>query len=167
MTGIFPETFKGKKNKIKILILGPYRPSNAEKRLIEFRKSLHLKDYLNAKLVADFPDIPRYHDDWDIHCTLKSQFHIKHWADALIFVFLKDADNQGVANELTFTCQKVLEKTHLSLVLIEQGVQLSSLTRGPIKIHKINADDFENDTELCHKAIGYCTNFVFQLFWVL
>ena len=118
-------------------------------------------------MVADFPDEPRYHKDWDIHCTVKSQFHIKNWADVLIFVFLKDSDNQGVANELTFTCQRVLEKIHFSVVLYERGIQLSSLTRGPIKIHKVNSDDFENDAVLCTKALGYCTNFVYQLLWTL
>lgn len=117
--------------------------------------------------MADFPDIPRYSSDLDIHFTLKSQDRIKYWADALIFIFFREADNQGVTNELTFTCLKVLEKVHFTVVFNEKGLKLSSLTKGPIKIHEIKSDEFKDDTELCERAIGYCTNFVHRLYWHL
>jgi len=145
--------------------LGPYRPSNAEKRLKKFRHCLRNKKYKNAKIVADFPNEPRFHPDQDIHFSLKSQEYIKNWADVLIFAFFKDADNQGVANELTFTCLKVLEKVHFSVVFSEKSVILSSLTKGPIKVHRMKSDVFEDDKELCQKAQGYLTEFIYQLYW--
>lgn len=165
MDKIFPKSFEEKKRRVKILVLGPYRPPDAEKRLKKFRRCLHNKKYKNAKIVADFPDEPRFHPDWDIHSSLKSQEYIRNWGDVLIFVFFRDADNQGVANELTFTCLKVLEKVHFSVVLKEKSIILSSLTKGPIKVHRIKSDVFEDDKELYEKAQGYLTEFVYQLYW--
>jgi len=157
--------FSNRKKRIKILILGPQRPPNAEKRLYAFKRCLLQSGYDNVKLVADFPDVPKFHPDQSSHFTLKSQNYIKNWADVLVFVFLCNCDNQGVANELTFASLMVTEKLNVSVVLSEKGVQLSSLTKGPINLQKIDSDEFSNDVELCEMAKGYVTNYIYVLYW--
>lgn len=164
---VFPKEFERKKRKMKILILGPYKPPSFEDRLRSFRDCLNDKKYDNTKLVADFPDAPRLHKNWDIHFSMKSRVFIKNWANALIFVFFKNADNSGVTSEFEFTHLKAQEKLSVSVVFNEKDLDLSTLIKGPIKVHKIYADDFEDDMKLCEKALGYCTNFVYQLYWAL
>jgi len=163
---MFSKDFENKKKAIKILILGPYRPTSAKQRLVQFRDCLKKSDCQNAKLVEDFPDFPKYDPDPDIHFTLKSRDKIKNWADAVIFVFLCDADNQGVSNELIFTCLSVQHKLHYSIELHEQGIQLSTQTKGPIKISRMNSDEFQSDRQLCQLAMGFCTKIVYELLYI-
>jgi len=166
MSGLFSKDFENKKKSIKVLILGPYKPSNAKQRLIRFKDCLLNHGYEKARLVEDFPDVPRYDPDPDIHFTLKSRDNIKNWADMLIFVCFLNADNLGVTNELTFTCDLMQSKIHWSIELHEEGIQLSTQTKGPIKISRMNSDEFRNDQELCEKAIGFCTKVVYELLWI-
>lgn len=164
----FSKEFEKRKKAIKILILGAYRPSSFLGRLRNSKTCLINHKYLETKLVEDFPDTPRLHNNPDIHFSLKSKHLIKNWAEALIFVFFGGgADNSGVATELEFTCLTVQDKLDRSLVLSEKGLALSTLTKGSIRIHKIDADNFHNDTYLCDIAIGYLTNYVLQLYWSL
>lgn len=165
MSSIFSKDLENKKRNIKILILGPYRPQNYKQRLTQFRVCLQNHGYETARLVDDFPDVPRYDPDPDIHFTLKSRDKIKSWAKSLVFVFFRNADNQGVSNELTFTCDLVREKIHDSIVLHEQGVNLSTQTKGPLKISRMCSDKFCTDRALCDKAIGFCTKVVYELLW--
>lgn len=166
MSMIFSDHFERKKKDIKILILGPYNPPSAKLRLIKFRDCLKRSSYQNAKLVEDFSDTPKYDPDPDIHFTLKSRDRIKNWADVLVFVLLCDADNQGVSNELVFTCISVQRKLHYCIELHEQGIHLSTQTKGPIKISRINSNEFWSDRQLCELAMGFCTKIVYELLWI-
>jgi hypothetical protein len=166
MSIIFSHDFERKKKEIKVLILGPYNPPSAKLKLVEFRDCMKMNGYQNAKLVEDFLDTLKYDPDPDIHFTLKSRDRIKNWADVLVFVFLCDADNQGVGNELVFTCISVQHRLHYSIELHEQGIHLSTQTKGPIKISRINSNDFCSDRQLCELATGFCTKIVYELLWI-
>ena len=165
-TNFFKE-FEEKKRRMRILILGAYSPSIYEDRLSRLKECLLQRNYRNAKLVKDFPDKPSFHEKRYAHIVAKSQFYIKFWADALLFVYFRGAMNEGVSIELEFCCTKVLEKLGFSVVFGEKDLSLSSMILGSIQIHEIKADAFENDLELCEKSIGYLTNFTYRLYWYL
>lgn len=165
MSAIFSEDFGKKKAETKILILGPYRPPSAKSRLVKFRDCLRSSGYENAKIVEDFADIPQYDRDPDKHFTLKSRDRIKNWADVLLFTFLREADNLGVWGELQFTISSVKEKLHYCVELHEEGIELSSQTRGPLKISRMFSYEFNNDLELCRLALAFCTNVVYEFLW--
>lgn len=167
MFSIFSRNFENKKRNMKVLILGPYKPPSAKLKLVQFQKRLQDYGYATARLVDDFPDEPKYDPDPDIHFTVKSQDKIKNWAEVLIFVFLNDADNQGVSNELMFTCYLVREKTHYSIALYEKGIQLSTQTKGPLKISRMNSSEFCTDRELCDRALGFCTKVVYEFMFTV
>ena len=90
---------------------------------------------------------------------------MKNWAHVLVFVFLRGSDNQGVVAELTFASIKVTEKLNVSVVLLEKEAELSSLIKGPIKLQRIDSDEFSNNKDLCELAVGYITNYVYVLYW--
>lgn len=163
MSSIFSRDFENKKKDTKTLILGPYKPQLAEKRLIKLRDCLRSHGYDNAKIVkGDFPDIPKYHKDPEIHFTLKSEDKIKNWADVLIFVFMREANNLGVWDELKFTTRDVKEKIHYSIELHEEGTETSSRTRARLKISRMDSHEFRSDRQLCDLAMAFCTNVVYE-----
>jgi hypothetical protein len=165
MSSIFSRDFESKKKSQKILILGPYKPKLAKERLIQLSDCLRKHGYENAKRVADFPDTQRYDKDPDKHFTLKSRDKIKNWADVLVFVFMHKANNLGVWGELQFTVDFVKEKVHYSIELHEEGVDLSTQTRGPLKISRMYSNEFRNDRQLCELAMAFCTNVVYEFLW--
>lgn len=165
MSNIFSTAFAEKKKIKRILILGPYKPPPAKERLIRLRACLLAHGYENAKIVEDFPNIPKYDEDPDKHFTLKSQDGIRNWADVLVFVFMCEANNLGVWSELQFTLDFVKDKIRYSIELHEQGVDLSSQTRGPLKIARMNSSEFCSDRKLCDLAMAFCTNVVYEFLW--
>jgi hypothetical protein len=165
MSNIFSTAFAEEKKTKKILILGPYKPPSAKERLIRLRDCLLAHGYESAKIAEDFPNIPKYDKDPDKHFTLKSRDRIKNWADALVFVFMCEANNLGVWSELQFTLDFIKEKIHYSIELHEQGVDLSSQTRGPLKISRMYSNEFCSDIKLCDLAMAFCTNVVYELLW--
>jgi hypothetical protein len=162
MSSIFSRNFENKKKDQKILILGPYKPPLAEKRLMKLRDCLRSHGYDNAKTVKDFPDIPKYDEDPDKHFTLKSEDKIKNWGDALIFVFMCNANNLGVWAELQSTLFSVKEKIHNTVELHEKGIDLSTQTRGRVKISRLYSYEFGSDQQLCDQVVAFCTNIVYE-----
>jgi len=138
-----------------------------EQRLYKLKECILEKNYRNARLVKDFPNEPSFNARKFAHVVTKSKYYIKFWADVLLFVFFKGANNEGVSVEFEFTCLKGLEKLGFSVVFAESGMNVSSMIMGGIEIHEIKADRFEDDLELCEKSIGYLTNFVRRLYWYL
>jgi hypothetical protein len=65
--------YRLKKEKLRILILGPYRPEAALSRLENLKSSLIANGFKLAKLAKDFEDEPLYSQDFDEHYTLKSR----------------------------------------------------------------------------------------------
>jgi len=165
MSNIFSTAFAQEKKIKKILVLGPYKPPLARERLERLRDCLLEHGYENAKIVEDFPDIPKYDEDPDKHFTLKSRDRIKNWADVLVFIFMREANNLGVWSELQFTLFSVKDKIHYSIELHERGVDLSSQTRGPLKISRMYSNEFRSDRELFSLAIAFCTNVAYESLW--
>jgi len=163
-SNLFKNSEKNKRE-LKILILGPYKPLESKKRLFEFRDCLNLHGFHNAKVVEDFSNIPKFDDDPDINFTLKSRDKIQYWSEVLIFVFIRDANNLGVWSELQFTISHVKEKIRDSIELHEKGVDLSTQTRGPLKISRMYSNEFRDPVQLCKLAQAFCANVAFEKLW--
>ena len=165
MSAIFSRNFENKKKIQRVLILGPYKPKVAKERLVKLRDCLQSHGYEGARIIEDFPNIPKYDEDPDKHFTLKSQDKIRNWADILIFVFMRRADNLGVWAELQFTIDFVKDKLHYLVELHEKRTVLSTQTRGPLKISRIFSYEFYSDRQLCELSLAFCTNIVYEFFW--
>ena len=160
-----------RKAKLKILILGAYRPKNVLKRLECLRDCLIRRKFDSARLVKDFPDTKRFDEDDDIHFTKKSRWFMNHWAHLLIFVFFSKGENLGVGNELSYTCLKLPIKTSYSAVLLEASLDVGSQIRGTVKLgaknQKLSYENFQNDKELCDLSFGHCRKVIDQLFYYI
>ena len=154
-----------KKRELKILILGPYKPKESKIKLLNFKNYMIAHGFQTARLVEDFKNIPKYDEDPDTHFTLKSRDKIEYWADALIFVFMKDGKNLGVWGELQFTISSVEEKIRDSIELHEKGVELSTQTRGPLKISRMYSNEFQDSIHLCKLGKAFCANIAYEKLW--
>lgn len=154
-----------KKSKVRILILGAYKPKKMKERLEQLRNALIIRGYENTKLMMDFSDEQRYSDDDDIHYTKKSEDNIHNWAQILIFLFFKEGENEGVASEFKFTCIEVSDKMDTILLLHEKGKKPSTQVEGPRKESKIRVGYFDSDKDLIEITEGYCWNFTRKIFY--
>lgn len=157
------------KQKLKVLILGAYKPSTALKRLRELRVCMVEKGFLSTMLAESFPDSTCYSKDLDEHYTIKSRILISDWADVPIFVFFKKTDNQGVASEITYTCDNLSDKLSCCAVFFEGSLKnFSSQVKGSIKIaKKVSYETFSNDEELCNLTCGHSRKMLDRLFYYL
>lgn len=153
--------YDAKKPRLRVLILGSYTAhvpnAECEKRLVSLRHYLQSVGYANAKLALDFSDEPKYDENLSVHSELKSKEKIESWAHGLIFVFLKDCNNDGVSSELTFVDDNLPNLFHSVVVLEEKGTHVSSMINGPIARHEIEVNEFESDEDLKAFAQTACT----------
>jgi len=156
------------KKKLKILLLGAYRPKKALSRLTQLQECMVRKGFESTKLVIDFDD-EKYSKDLDEHFTKKSRKLIKNWADVPIFVFFQNADNSGVAIEIAYTSLKVLDKQSCCAAFFEKILEdFSTQIKGTIKLtKKISWETFNNDSELCNLASGHSRKMIDRLFYYL
>lgn len=163
------DEFKHKKQLLRILILGAYKPRGALERLEDLRDCLIKRGFSSARLAKDFPDAARYSDDVDEHFTIKSRKLIDEWAHVPIFVFFKNADNQGVASEITYTCLQLHDKQSCCAVFFEDKLaDFSSQIRGSIKItRQISYEIFKGNEELCELAAGHSLKMLDRLFYFI
>ena len=169
----FESIIQNKKRISKVLILGPYRPidsktdekpSICERRLQRLKQFLQQKGFLNTFLVSDFPDeseVPR--KAIMVHFLKKSMHYIEHWADILIFVFLKDCDNSGVETELSFMVFKVTHKCICSAVIRPNDIILSSLQWGQIELFRIRDLSYDEENEIEDLVFSSCFNILYSL----
>jgi hypothetical protein len=155
------------KQRLNILILGPYRPKSCLSKLQKLQDHLRNVNFVSTKLVKDFPDNQKFSNDIDEHFTKKSRLCINTWAHVPIFVFFKEADNLGVNTELTFTCLNLPNNGVQAAVFFEQGLDVSTQVRGSIKIAKISFEIFSSQNELCQLAFGHCLKALDKLYWYL
>jgi hypothetical protein len=162
------------KQKLRVLILGAYRPEMAERRLERLRECLISKGFKSTRLAKDFSDVKKDSQDLDEHFTLKSRKLVEDWADVPVFVFFKKAsflrraDNQGVASEITYTCLKVDKKQSCCAAFFEGKLEdFSSQVKGSVKIVKISYETFRNDNDLCEMVAGHCLKTLDRLFYYL
>lgn len=163
------DEFKHKKQLLRILILGAYKPHRASERLEDLRDCLIKRAFKSTKLAKDFPDTTKYSDDVDEHFTIKSRMLIDEWAHVPLFVFLKNADNQGVASEITYTCLQLHDKQSCCAVFFEDKLaNFSTQIKGSIKLTKqISYEIFRGDEELCDLAAGHSLKILDRLFYFI
>lgn len=156
------------KKKLKILVLGAYKPKKALERLKQLRDCMIRNGFESTRIAIDF-DTKKYSIDRDEHYTQKCRELIKNWADVPIFVFFKSADNSGVAVEIAYTSLKALDKQSCSAAFFEKKLEnFSTQIKGTIKItKKISWETFKNDPELCKLAVGHSRNMVDRLFYYI
>jgi hypothetical protein len=161
--------FLQSKKKLKVLILGAYRPDKALKRLEKLRNCLIENGFEAAKLAKDFPDDRQFSQDLDEHYTVKSRQLIEEWAQVPIFIYFKRAKNDGVTVEITYTCDKLHEKQSCCAVFFEGKLEdFSSQVKGEIKdTKKVSYEIFKNDRELCLLACGHLKKMLDRLFYYL
>lgn len=164
MVDTFSELYKHDIDKIlqkvtelKILILGPYRPENMINRLKTIRDCLRQKGFINTYIVADFPDDNnRFHQDDDIHWTLKSNNLMKNF-DLNIFIFLTNCDNSGPTDEFNYFCYEVGEFFRC-ILLYEESCTSSVSSRIRAKIKDFNLRNIAvkegDDAAVCEIAFG-------------
>lgn len=166
----FPD-LRDKKNKLKILILGAYRPPKMLQRLEKLRECLIEKHFLLARLVKDFPDNLRLDDDDDIHFNKKSHFLLEGWAHVPLFIFFLKGKNLGVGNELSYTWLRLPMKTSCSAVFLEKNIDVGTMVRGSVKSakrdNKLSFETFKDDKELCRVAFGHCRKVLDRLFYYI
>lgn len=161
-------TLQQGKQRLRVLILGAYKPAEKLKKLENLRDCLIKRGFQMTRLAMDFPDKRKCDKDMDIHYTKKSRKLIRKWAHAPIFVFFKEADNLGVGNELAYACQSLQDKQSCCVVFLEGGIDIGSQVRGSIKIaKKISYEIFRSDRELCDLAFGHALKVLDRLFYYL
>jgi hypothetical protein len=144
--------------RVRILILGAYRPEAALKRLEKLRDCLRRRGFRTTLLVKDLPDEEKFHDDPNIHNLLKSKDAIGNWAQIAIFVFFRNTDNVGVGIEFEFCVATIKERLPNSIVMVQEGLRPSSLLRGEIGDCKLTSGAFFDDRDLCEQVEGFCTS---------
>lgn len=161
-------TLQQGKQRLRILILGAYKPVEKLKKLENLRDCLIKRGFQVTRLAMDFPDKRKYDKDMDVHYTKKSRRLIRKWAHVPILVFFNEANNLGVANELAYVCQSLLDKQSCCVVFFESGIDVGSQVRGSIKIaKKISYEIFKSDRELCDLAFGHALKVLDRLFYYL
>lgn len=124
-----------KKPRLKILILGPYRPQEAHERLINVKKHLISKGYRSTKLAEDF----ELEDKTAGAIFRKSRELMENWGDALFFFFFKEAVDEsriiGVYDEFVTLCESMPEKIERSVVFIDKEIydDISAMFKGRIE----------------------------------
>jgi len=161
--------FQLAKKRLKILILGAYKPSGALERLEKLQNCLIKRGFEMTKLAKDFPNRQKHSQDLDEHFTIKCRKLMRNWADVSIFVFFKEAENQGVTIEMAYACLKLDDKQSRCAVFFEHKLRdFSSQVTGTIKVTKrISYEVFKSDKELCNLASGHSLKILDRLFYYL
>ena len=165
MIPTFKTLFEDKKNRARVLILGPYTPPECKEKLERLKTTLQEKGFFETHLVSDFPDEEIFHpSSLDIHFQRKSFYYIKYWAQILIFILFQGCSNNGVLRELTYMVDHAIDKCDCSGILRSKEMRLSSLIRADIEEHRILESDFENEKDLQELAFATCTSILYSLF---
>ena len=161
------------RNRVRILILGPYRTQEAFKcetekiclnKLDRLKAFLIEKGFPQTRLVIDWMDeeeVPPA--SFDIHFREKSFYYIDNWADIILFVFLREGDNLSVSREWGHMVESVREKCERAVVLRQKEVDLGSLIRGDIERERVYEYHFEQEAELQDFAFSGCFNILYGL----
>ncbi len=151
-----------RKPRLKILILGPYRPKAAKRRLVDIKEHLIKRGYVSTKLVEDFDNIPAKTEE---EVFEKSRDFMKNWADVLFFFFFKESLEgmlMGVHDELAFLCERMPKKIDNSVVFIDESIynQLSIMFKGRLQFFEMRADLIKKQEEAKKSAESYAFNFL-------
>lgn len=149
------------KSELEIIILGPYKPRSAKRRLRSLRDFLRSKGYIRASLVEDLsfrnlqPD-----EDEDTYYKEKSEYGILR-TDISIFVFFCESPVEGPTVELAFICNNPQAKHCIKrcTVFFERRCYktFSTQLKGTVKFNKMYFGGFSNDDELYELVLATCT----------
>lgn len=164
----YDETVLEVKDRLRVVILGPYRPSVAKKKLIWLRNQLIRNGYSKAALVEDLDYRPRKSDeDPDMYFTEKSNYYIEHYSDVLFFVFLCNGDLSGLTRELSYVCYRVPDRIKKCVVFFQQRCyeKISTQIRGIVKgFLKMSQRFFKDRQALLDDASASCFEYLFTLY---
>ena len=108
-------------------------------------------------LVKDFEDEDEVPEElYDEHFLKKSENYIEHLADILIFILLKEGDNQSVVREWAHMVLKCPEKCNDAILLNHEDVVLRAILRGDISGNQISHDTFIDENTLHERAYHLC-----------
>lgn len=137
-----PNNLLEKKPRLKILILGPYRPKSALGRLEDVKEHLISKGYESTKLAKDF----ELSEKTEQAVFEMSRKLMGNWADALFFFFFEEAIGKskiiGVYDEFVTLCESIEYKIDDSVVFIDKSIykELSMMFRGRVTCFKGKSD---------------------------
>jgi len=167
----FRDIIETKKSNAKVLILGSYKTLESCGLGKDFckEKLRRLKDFLRAKGF----DITRLVEHWidedeipseslNEHFRRKSFYYIDNWAEVLIFVFFKEANNISVTREWSHMIESAT-KTKCSIILRHKDLDVGSLVRGDIGAERVREQPFKNEEELREFAYSGCFNILYSL----
>lgn len=154
------------KDKLKIVIFGPYKPEGAFNRLEGFRNHLREIGYTQTFLVADL-DIPVQApgQGYREYLVFKCQYWLEN-ADVVLFVLFKEGRLEGVATEFTHLIDNLDGQMWRTVVFYEQH-DISSMIGGRLDLfnQEIKSTDFDGDEDLHQKATGYLIDYPKKLYY--
>jgi len=161
-----------RKSTAKVLVLGSYRALEScelgedvcIERLRRLKAFLMSRGFDRTRLVEDWideSDIPA--GSLDEHFREKSFYYIDGWAEILIFVFLREADNISVTREWSHMIESAKGKSRYSLILRHENLNLGSLVRGDIGVERIREYSFKDEKELHEFAFSGCFNVLYGM----
>jgi len=156
------------KNRLFILILGAYFPTDVQDRLIRLKSCLQKEGYSNAFLVKDLSDPPKEPgEEDDEYIARKSHFWLGR-ANVLLFIFFCKGKNEGVATELGLATEMLQPRLVKRAVFYEERCvkKLSRMITGIPKLALMDQYYFSNDDTLCRKARTACFQALHSLFSV-
>lgn len=153
------------KDRIKIVIFGPYDPYKVKSRLVGLKECLIEVGYSECKIVEDI-DQPRRRQGENLsEYIVRKSYRWIELADVRVFLFLKGGKNEGVTMELKHMLDHFRDKAELSVVCVEKG-KTSQLIAGEIRLHgRLFRINFKNMDDLKEKLIGMLLNFSKQLYY--
>lgn len=153
------------KDKLRIVIFGPYEPPRSKSYLVNLKRHLIHLGYDQCRLVIDFSEPQKRAGENQSEYILRKSYHWVEHADVRVFLFLKDAPNEGVTLELKHMLDNFKDKIEYSVVCIEKG-ETSQLITGEIRLsRKLYRIDFKNMDDLVGKITGMLINFSKQLYY--
>lgn len=161
-----------RKTNAKVLILGSYSALKVyglgekvcEERLERLKAFLIARGFENTRLVKywrDEDNIPP--DSFDEHFRGKSFHYIDEWAEILIFVFFKEANNISVTREWAHMVESMKEKCNCSVIVRHKDLDVGSIVRGDIGAERVREESFEDENELHEVAFSGCFNVLYSL----
>lgn len=154
------------KDKLKIVIFGPYKPEAVFNRLERFRNHLITIGYTQTSLVADLhTPVQAEGQGYREYLVFKCQYWLEN-ADVVLFVLFREGRLEGVATEFTHLIDNLDRQMWRTVVFYEQH-DISSMIGGRLDLfnQEIKSTDFDGDEDLHQKATGFLIDYLKKLYY--
>jgi len=153
------------KDRLQIVIFGAYKPPEAKKRLVDFKKFLQSQGYTGARLVEDF-SIParKEGEDISVYFWQKCQYWLQT-ADVVIFVFFKEGKLEGMTSEFSHFVDNLKDRMWRGIVFAEPKMSHMILGRLRLFPTELKQDNFSGDDHLQSLSLGYLIDYPKKLFF--